>query len=137
MSASLILTALFSTAACEDAETDDYAAAFKHKIEELGSRAFTFPDSIDHKLIIASFYEFHPQKGNSVLLYCDSTKKAVKRIIYLEDSTSQVELLEIKKDNEFKSKYFQAEYIVRDKEVGYIYQSGNLSMSANYPRMDR
>lgn len=135
----LILLLLTSLSACNDEEKTNPEFVFKRKIDQMAMESFKIPDSINTSLILATYYnsEYDTQ---TLFVYTDSTKKTVKKIDYLPDSSSSADQLEILKRNEFRSDRYHVDYVIHENSVTMIHErinQGPQPQSKEYRRTDR
>ncbi|PBQ32404.1 hypothetical protein CNR22_11695 [Sphingobacteriaceae bacterium] len=106
-----------------------------HKSEEDKMFKFAVPDSIPALLVAAVYYEHHIS-AHGVIVYADSNKKEAVNYFFFPDSTVQSDKIVSVKFNEFKSATTDVHYIVKQKSVARIVQSGALSYSSENARID-
>lgn len=101
---------------------------------------FVLPDTlkITRELVIAAYYERHPNVGCVIIAYSDSTKKRVKKYNYLNDSSIVINNLISQKYNVFQTEgEFKNEFIiVKPKTVVWEYQLGSVQSTVEYERVD-
>jgi len=112
---------------------------FERKIDTLQMENFKIPDSINTKLILASYYN-NEYDIQTLLVYSDSTHEMVRKIDYLKDSTSDIDELMVLKRNEFRSSLYNVEYVIHENSVSMIHirvGEGAIPRSKEYRRTDR
>ncbi len=116
---------------------------FSERLSELNERVqekkhiydFLYPDSIDPRNIIVTYYELH-FNAHSVMYYADTTKKAIRVARYFPDSTLLSDKLKPTKFNEFRSLVNNAEYVITEDHVNYILENHGLGHSFEHIRTD-
>ena len=111
--------AVFGLLSCNDPDSKDERFIFERKIEKMEMESFKIPDSINTSLIIATYYN-SDYDSQSLFVYKDETKKSVKKIDYLADSTIAVDQLEILKRNEFRSALYKVDYVIKENTISII-----------------
>lgn len=126
----------FFTACSDDVETA-VVPAQHNEIEEI--KEFVLPDTLDIKkdLVIAAYYEIHPKKACVIFAFTDTTRTAVNKYSYSNDSSFVVNECVTLGYNEFKIKDEPTEsYSIKPKSVVWMHMNGNTAASAEYDRID-
>jgi hypothetical protein len=133
----------FLSFSCEDLKDDASVEqaylqdVLKSKERQREIDGFIIPDSINTALIVASYYEEEP-KGNSIIVFSDTSKTDAIRIKFFSDHTSTWDKLKKISFNTFKSIHNGGEYVIKDKIVAFYYEtSANATVVNDFERTDR
>jgi hypothetical protein len=96
---------------------------------------FVFPDSISARAIVATYYELDFE-AHSAIYYVDSTKTLIRVVRYFPDSTVLFDKLKPTKFNEFRSIVNNAEYVITENHVNYIFENQGMGYSYEHIRTD-
>jgi hypothetical protein len=134
----IVIVALF-VACNEQPKQEEFSARLSELNERLQEKKhiydFAYPDSIDPKNIIVSYYELHFD-AHSVMYYTDTTKTMINVARYFPDSTLLSDKLKPTKFNEFRSLVNNAEYVITEDHVNYILGNQGLAHSYEHIRTD-
>jgi hypothetical protein len=136
----LFFCILFVASACkEDLPKDEFVERLDNVAAHLEEKnkiyGFVYPDSILTLPIVATYYELH-YDAHSVIYYTDTTKTVIKVARYFADSTLLTDKLRPTKFNEFRSLVNNAEYVLDDEHVNYIFEEHGLGHSYEHMRTD-
>jgi hypothetical protein len=131
------ITLLLLFAACEEIADTSVHGVNQNEMENV--KEFVLPDSIhvERELVIAAYYEIHPVNACVVFAYTDTTRTSANKYSYTTNSDFTVSELEVVGHNEFRIKNAPGEsYIIKPGSVVWVHQSGTVSSTAEYERVD-
>ncbi len=107
-------------------------------IDRSNTEQFIIPNNLNLKreLVIAAYYEIHPQKACVIIAFSDTTQTNVRKLSYSNDSIFNLRQLKKISYNEFKDETASETYIINPFTVVWMQQKGSFAMSTEYKRVD-